>query len=663
MDTLDFTTGDSIRIVSILGKARMGKSTFLNSIVTRITGANQTPFQAQDNDEHCTRGMDAYYCKEQQLLLLDCQGLALEDSSHDPALLLFAYLISDTIIFNERMMLQNEALKLLEPICTFMTYINLEEIQKPKLYFRISDGDMVKNPHKNLEKVMMRYNDQYQSIRDSVAHLFQPAIGIVKTDSFDRPSKAKLQGGDYLSLFATPELGFSTAIDELLAALPKGQSAAAWKAKIPTIVENINRNEKITIEKLDVVGQTARLEIMEWMNALSPELFTPISVLGTQASYDANVKPRKKSKKTTLSEFTRRFKSISGAIKDTQYAQLHERLEAPIIAAEKECTERANADLKPQLVAFRNHTFPPIHTLTASITNTPASFYENYLAPIRHVQEACKPLYEPVRVEYETLMKKTEDAFMDKISAVRKAEAEEILSMTHICQHAIDTFEASSTKKISNMITYTYKGKTRPVLILERVEILFAMIRETSTEMWNTLLRIPKLRTIQLKGDTMEQSHPSLHLNYDTIKPIAEQFSKDIWHFKTSSVLLTAIINRKKALLYGKAIHANTVIPGIAFVDIGRDETIHRDDELKMTSETFEEIYTKNLKATFERMKVKHYLTGTTENKVLRHELPFMNTMFWKTYSKILAIAHATGNPIVEYMRISPTVSEPTPTS
>jgi hypothetical protein len=664
MKHLNIPDTTTVRIVSILGKARMGKSTFLNSIVSRITGQNVAPFQTQDSDEHCTRGMDAYYCKEQQLLLLDCQGLALEDSSHDPALLLFAYLISDTIVFNERMMLQNEALKLLEPICTFMAYINLEEIQKPKLFFRISDGDMVKNPAKNLEKVMMKYNDQYQSIRDSVAHLFQPGIGIVKTDSLDRPSKTKLQSGDYLSLFATSELGFGAAIDELLAALPKGQSAAAWKKKIPIIVENINRNEKITIEKLDVVGQTARLEIMEWINALSPELFYPISVIGTQASYDANVKPRKNTKKSTLSEFTRLFKSISGPIKDTQYAQLQERLAAPITDAEKDCVARADTDLIPLLAALCKHTFPPIKTLTASITNTPASFYESYLGPIRRVQEACKPLYEPVRVEYEALMKKTEDAFMDKITTVRKAEAEEILSMTQICKSTIDMFESTATTVISDMINYTIHEKPMPMLFLEPAAILTTLIQSVSNAVSDKLLAIPKLRTIQIKGDIIEVSHPSLHLSYDTIKPIIEQFRTDIEHFKTSSVLLEAILNRKKMLLYGKAIDADTVIPGLDdFVDIGLDETIETIDcvDLKMTSDTYQDIYMKNIDATLERMKAKQYISekdvklyyDDSTNRHLVHKLPFINTMFRKTYAKTLAVAYTTGKPVVEYMDLS----------
>jgi hypothetical protein len=177
-------------------------------------------------------------------------------------------------------------------------------------------------------------------------------------------------------------------------------------------------------------------------------------------------------------------------------------------------------------------------------------------------------------------------------------------------------------------------------------------------------LAIPKLRTIQIKGDIIEVSHPSLHLSYDTIKPIIEQFRTDIEHFKTSSVLLEAILNRKKMLLYGKAIDADTVIPGLDdFVDIGLDETIETIDcvDLKMTSDTYQDIYMKNIDATLERMKAKQYISekdvklyyDDSTNRHLVHKLPFINTMFRKTYAKTLAVAYTTGKPVVEYMDLS----------
>lgn len=470
---------DTIRVVSILGKARMGKSTFLNAIVSQLTGKNAAPFATQDNDEHCTRGIDAYYCKANSLLLLDCQGLALEDSSHDPALLLFAYLISDTIIFNERMMLQNEALKLLEPICTFMTYIDIEEIKKPKLYFRISDGDMVKDPRKNLEKVMTHYKDQYQSIRDSVTHLFQPGIGIVKTDALDRMTKAHIQTGNYAALFtATDELGFAVAIRDILSGLPTGQPAAVWKHSIPRIIQNINRNEKITIDKLDIVGQTGRIEILEALQALSPEVFTEIPVDSTQATYDKNVEPRKAQKKKILSDFTRRFKSVSSAIKDSHYTTLSERLAAPIEEATKRSIVCAEKVVAEAVSAARNATFAPITTERASFTRTTEAFFDTYLDVFRRLQNICKNVYQPVREKYESWVKTQEEALMTLVEAVRKEEAQEVQAMTAMCNDVAERFEANTVEKIAAMTDYTVRGKSQSILGVEPKELIQAILQE-----------------------------------------------------------------------------------------------------------------------------------------------------------------------------------------
>jgi hypothetical protein len=50
---------------------------------------------------------------------------------------------------------QNEALRLIEPICTFTQYLDVDAVDKPSLIFRLSDGKQVKDPKKNLENVHM----------------------------------------------------------------------------------------------------------------------------------------------------------------------------------------------------------------------------------------------------------------------------------------------------------------------------------------------------------------------------------------------------------------------------------------------------------------------------------------------------------------------------
>jgi hypothetical protein len=667
---------DMIRVVSILGKARMGKSTFLNAIVSQLTGKNATPFATQDNDEHCTRGIDAYYCKANSLLLLDCQGLALEDSSHDPALLLFAYLISDTIIFNERMMLQNEALKLLEPICTFMTYIDIEEIKKPKLYFRISDGDMVKDPRKNLEKVMTHYKDQYQSIRDSVTHLFQPGIGIVKTDTLDRVTKAHIQTGNYAALFsATDELGFAAAIRNILSGLPKGQPAATWKHSIPRIIQNINRNEKITIDKLDIVGQTGRIEILEWVTALSPDLFKEIPVDATQATYDMHVEPRKAQKKKTLTEFTRNFKSVSSAIKDSHYTTLSERLATPIEEATKRSIVCAEKVVAEAVSAARNATLAPITTEKASLTHTTEAFFDTYLAVFRRVQNICKNVYQPVREKYESWVKTQEDALMALVEAICKEEEQEVQAMTAMCDGVVERFEATAIAKITAMTDYIIRGKSQSILGVEPKDLIQAIIDKATQYATTNFTRkahrisfacVPApvfSRSIMGSRGILTGEHA---IAFDTLQPIYDTFVGRIQAFAYSSVLLSEVSLRKNALLYGYSLPRTTIIPGVKFIKVNHAILSHApvpdivSPYSVMTFDTYHAIYKKYIEGTLCRMVEKGYIKEEDKTKLFNishssesdvvsvgnHEHKFISEIFFHAFTKIIARARVAGEPI-----------------
>jgi len=654
LEHLQFAEDETIRIVSILGKARMGKSTFLNSIVSRIEGVTVAPFQTQDDDEHCTHGMDAYYCVKQKLLLLDCQGLALEDSSHDPALLLFAYLISDTIVFNERMMLQNEALKLMEPICTFMTYINVEEVQKPRLFFRISDADIVKSPQKNLEKVMVAYNDQYQSIRESIAHLFQPDIGIVKTNALDKDAKEILKTGDYYSLFSHPTIGFDTAIDELIESLPRGQFATLWKSKMPKIVENINRNEKISIDKLDLVGLNARIEIMEWTNKLPASLFSQIHVDGTQETFDRNVAPYKMKKAATLQEFTRIFASVTNTIKEPYYAKLEERLTVPFTEADTRSRKFAEDRLKSPLSEMLNHPFALITNATGSLTHLDPLFFESYLQPIRNVYAASMPLYEPVRKDCQAKLKAAEDSFMANVDAVRRAEAEEVRIMKVLCDTTVMNFTESVNETISTMTEFVAENKAFPILELEPLFIIQSLIRAKIVSVEQKLLEIPKLRFVKNGKNPNNEAEREIPLTteYDLIKPIYTKFMEAMGAFRDPAVFVPSIMRRKEDILYGAMMPQSTNIPGVEFVEIVSDAVLSP-TPFKMTKRTFLEIYKPAIIATITKLREKQYITEEdatilqlSENSpaiVGKHSIPYISALFCATYRKQIAKNRVTG--------------------
>jgi hypothetical protein len=612
--TLPIPDDVSVRVVSILGKARMGKSTFLNAIVSKLKGVNLKPFATQDNDEHCTRGIDAFYCAEQHLLLLDCQGLALEDSSHDPALLLFAYLVSDLIIFNERMMLQNEALKLMEPICTFMTYLSMEEIekQKPRLYFRISDGDIVKDAGKNLEKVVFaRYNDQYQSIRDSITTLFHNVVGIVKTDSLDRGIKGRLRDNDFLALFEDPSLGFEGAISEILETLPEGQPGHCWKAKVPHIIKSINNNEKITIDKLDVVGAVGKLELLEWIGTLPSTLYSELPADGLQATYDSHIKPRQNAKKQILSDFTRKFKAISETIKKPYYDDLAERLDAPIQSALKQMVERATLLLKDETKVAKKDREVTIDNVHRGFSNLGDEFWDKILEGHADLDKACKPVYAQVRELQETWLTDCRSKLRVAMEDVLRFESEERQAMWDLSSTELESFRVSTLKKIVELTP----SSTLNVLLLHPLKYAKQQIADQIPVVTKALQQVPQYHEIVVKIHNRVFSANTRHapfgeehrpaVTHDSVLPVYNGFVKHIQDSSFETKLANAVTKRKEELLFGTSLDLNSPrnIPDVEFMAI-----ITYNKPKFVTNQTFEHCIRPLVRRVIEQMTKDGYL-------------------------------------------------------
>ena len=589
--TLRIPENDNIRIISILGKARMGKSTFLNSIVYWLQGDTEAtkgeftpPFATQDDDNHCTRGIDYYYSKSKSILLLDCQGLALEDSSHDPMLLLFTYLISDRIIFNERMMLQNEALKLMEPICAFMNYIETDDFEKPRLFFRISDSNnMATDPAINLKKVMARYNDQYQSIRDSVAHLFQPDIGIIKTDMLDRKTKAAVQNGSYAELFEEEGLGFTKAVETLFADLPKGRPAKAWLKEVPKYVENINNNEKITIDKLDVVTMNAQLEILNWnKDNIPPELFTPITVDGLQATYDLKVEPRKAFKQKYLSAFTRRFKTIADSIKEPFYKKMNEDLSAPIKEAERMSEELAEAGLKQHVLNAKGDRQFSIDNTSCCFTRKDESWITNHFSHFATLGSAMERYVEPVRTKYADWMKKQVAEFNRFLSVCQESETTQLEQMKEWCSQVEESYLNDTTEMIEKMERIpSYQGRLNVGMVTIPTPWIVNHVQEAMKDKARLAVTFTPLKiNVAFKGGNLSANIEKLpevkgQPTHELFKPTWDTFNQNVADFmKGDNDFAKIVMARKEEILMGKWFDAEghtvrNAIPEIQFIYIG----------------------------------------------------------------------------------------------
>jgi len=627
---LDFAKFGDVKVVSILGKARMGKSSFLNCIASHLAKENKKIFSSMGGGEHITKGIDFYHIPEQNILLLDSQGLAHYDAQHDPILLLFVYLVSDVIIFNERMMLQNEALKLLEPVCAFLNYVDLDDIVKPSLFFRISDCDLnAEDAEKNLNKIMAEYPDQYQSIRASITHLFQEPLRIVPTTSLDKAPKAFIDAGTFKPLLSDKDNGFKSAIEAILAtvmcpAKQKNQNIAS----IAQIIERINNNQKIDISKLDVVQLTTYKEIRDWVDDQPKENYAPIMVDGTQKSFEENVVPRQNKKKAVLTAFTKRFKSVPDSVKESHHAKLAADLAEPINLAIAESTRKAEERVyNIKNVALFNRKFPDINNNSSSFTVTADSgFISQYLRAICNLETACSDIYEPIKHKYTDICKAIYTSFTEILDVVKGLENTNLEAINTYTNELLEEYVEKSTEKI----------RALPSLCLQQKDddIIGRLFTETVGEHMKT---VEKLYTCyNIAGDLYNSAatfnystNGTVYITaatYDYTKACCSRFTDALKSL--DDTLADVVVEHKKSLLFGKYVYKSqtynllNINPKIDFVNSEMVDNAMMDYPAYMTLETYEKIYEPILKSSIESLVEKGYVSedvissaeSTTEN-------------------------------------------------
>lgn len=544
---------ESVRVLSILGKARLGKSTFLNALVSMLTGTNANIFKSQTGIEHCTYGIDYCFIPEHNLLLLDSQGLANGDARHDPALLLFLYLVSDVIIFNDSKILQNEALKLIEPVCAFMTYIeDIDDFTKPHLMFRLSDGKLVKDVKKNLANVMDAHEDQYQSIRESIAELFQDPLGIVKTESLSRDEETMLDNNEYMELLHEKQNGFHGAIQTVLDMLVTKDTPSALRMKLPAVVDMINNNQKISIDKLDVVHLLAEREILSWINDIPHTVYSPIEVDGTQDSYSKNVEPRSAEVKKKVAAFKRRFKSVSTTISTPLLKTLEAKLQAPIAAAVTESEAKA--------IALVKHLYDPcvldhVMGVTSSSTSLSRTVDETlrstFLSKCSVLKNACQPLYEPVKRRIEKWIREIDDDMFKVVTQERQREEREKKLVIANCKEVVDTFAERASMMIDDFNPEN--------LVLSNDTIIASWIRTTISEVESYIRnRAVKSRQIEFSivGSKLKSvpisTNIDIPMSYDLIADIYSSFVDELTSLAHDDIIRDLMVEKKEALLVDK---------------------------------------------------------------------------------------------------------------
>jgi len=113
------------KIISFIGDARIGKSTLINSFISFLCNTNINLFKSSNSSkEHCTIGIDMLSLDfdDYNLIILDVQGLNFKESKDDCKIILFVFMISNLIIYNQKDILKNNVLSTFQSLTSLTTY-------------------------------------------------------------------------------------------------------------------------------------------------------------------------------------------------------------------------------------------------------------------------------------------------------------------------------------------------------------------------------------------------------------------------------------------------------------------------------------------------------------------------------------------------------------
>ena len=472
INNLNLPKNKDIFVLSIIGKARTGKSSLLNCLIASIMSNTVTTtnlFQTSDSDEHCTHGVDACYIEYDNkiIVILDVQGIEYHDSSLDTKMLLIIYLISNLIIFNEKNLISNATLQSLLPLTTFISCLELSSFNKPDILFRISDCDLTLEPMEHLNKTLKKRKDQYQNIRETIYELFKN-INCLLTPSLDRTEKKLLKQDKYFGFLENDENKFKSVCNKIIESLLKCDNkfnSNNYIEIIKSYTKNINDNKKIDYNKLDINFQIAKNEILEWIkDNINEKYYLNVTVDGTQKQYEDRVVPIKKYFDNVLQKFKERFTNINMSIKDSYYNDIQTKYLEVYNDAFSQTKEKAKLNIINNIECVFNNTFTDIYyvpfdlskckltqIISIKLKNTFISDYIDFINKIEKSKQINLYHNETINNIIDMLENESYNKVIDKFDKI-KNEIEEFI--TNVCSSNDKCLELSKNMAWENINNY-----------------------------------------------------------------------------------------------------------------------------------------------------------------------------------------------------------------
>jgi hypothetical protein len=486
-----------VKIISVIGKARTGKSTLMNLLISKWSYVNTTIFKMSDSGDHCTNGVDYYYVKEYNIILLDFQGIYLGDSSQDSKLLLLAYLLSDVIIFNENKMLSNNTLSQFEPMLSFIQYMHKDDFKKsnPKLIFRITDVNLNIDATTNMHQMLTHQDDQFQSIRDCINELFDEPFAI-NTNNLDRSEFKLLKNEDFMGILNETENGFDNAItkiNEYLSCCTTQRTVGSFCNDIRRIVMDINSQKKIDFTKLDVVLNLANYEILDYINNVDNAMYSEIIVDGTQNTYEKNLIMRITKRDDIIKDIYKKFKKIPKNIIDTQIPKFTDKVNPLIEKATKDNLEMAQTKLSEII----NSTFGELNPKKTYKTSYVFGFgdldnFDDININYDKFMTGLETIFTQITKESHILFKDVFEDYIKHINNVFDTIKTEFFKVKDMINWSINNCKCNMNKFIEDTITNIFHIilDTYDIETHTKIESYYtSIIKEKSSEIQENILK------------------------------------------------------------------------------------------------------------------------------------------------------------------------------
>jgi hypothetical protein len=323
-----------VHILAFTGEARIGKSTFINTLITYIMKKNTIIFKTSATIEHCTVGIDICVIKTKEnnnYLILDVQGINHGDSSNDCKLMLIPYEIANMLIHNDVSKVNNTTLKGLEPVNLFERYIpNInEKDNKPILMFRVRDWGLHDSIDDALMYTLTEQKDQFEPLRSTICRLFS-SVRAVKTEPLTKAQMMLLNTQQYDKMLEDDTSGFAEACKQILEIVEKTEKKIInieTASKFEHMIKQINDNKKIDYTCLDVSTLRLKNDLNEFMSEIDGERMYKIYEI--DASNDCHYKCtiRRDLMKGVLKEFNNMFDKCDPMIVTPVVKKITDRLD------------------------------------------------------------------------------------------------------------------------------------------------------------------------------------------------------------------------------------------------------------------------------------------------------------------------------------------------